>query len=476
MVAQLCLLTGLLAAGQTADRADWLLAPQLARGQELVYRGTFTEKNLSPNVLNETAYRLEVSVFVLEELPRRWQVAFLTKLTPRAGRLDDGGPGAPPASVRLEMAEVDAQGRLGARPGVGLLLPLEGPPTLECGAVVEVPAGRVGPGYSWTTLEVGRPPRLWKVAGTDVVRSTACVKVVGEQQSADWDHPRADSTGWWRRDTVWVAPQNGVAYRVEREIKRRAPARSQATYESRARYELAQRWTNPGQMCDDRCHEILQAGRFLEEALPLLAQPTAYSGQIETLLHKIDYYLGHHAEVPPYTQAVRQVQHRLEAARRGEVIPGPPVEEHAPSTPAAAGQRAPDFIATDLVSRQTVRLYHRLGQPVLLVFYNPTTEPGKNALAFARDLAACDKGVTVLALAMTDDETLVRRQHAELHLAFPVVDGRGLRVAFGVSDTPKIMLLDAEGVVRRAYTGWGPHVPGDVREELGRLTPHPGGR
>jgi peroxiredoxin len=468
MVGTLCLLTCVLAAGQPADRADWLLGLQLARGQELVYRGTFTEKNLIPNVQNERTYRLEVNVFTLDEQPEHRRVAFLTTLTPRATRPEAGGTGPPPASVRLEVIEVDAHGRLASKPEGGTAVPLEGPPTLECGAIVEVPAARVGLGYSWTVLEAGRPPRTWRVAGTEVVRSTACIKLVGEQQSADWDHPRSDSAAWWRRDTVWLAPQTGVAYRVEREIKQRAPARSQPTYQSLARYELADRVAYPGKLFEDRRYEIQQARRFFEEASPLLAQPSLYETQLEALLHKIAYHLKDH-DVPPYTQAILQVQHRVEAARRGEVIPSPAAPEHSPPAPATAGQRAPDFVATDLVSRQTVHLYRCLGRPILLVFYNPATEPGKNALDFAHDLSTAGKGVTVLALAMSADEALVRRQHAEMHLAFPVVDGRGLRVTFGVTETPKLLLLDSEGVVRRTCTGWGPQTPVEIREELERL-------
>jgi peroxiredoxin len=460
MVAKLCLLTCVLAAGQSADRADWLLLPRLARGQELVYRGSFSERSLIPNVQFERAHRLEANLLVLEERPRRWQVAFQTSLTPRAGQ-------ARPASVRLEVLEVDAQGRLEG--GAGPAVPLEGPPTLECGAFVEVPAVRVGPGFSWPVADAGRPPLVWRVAGTEVVRSTVCVKLVGEQQSSDWDRPRADSTAWWRRDTVWLAPQLGIAYRVERQIKRRDPARAQPTYESVTRYDLDNRLTYSGRLFEARQAEIVQAGRFRAEAAPLLAQPTTYADQLDALVRKITFYLVDHPAPTPYRAAVLQVRHRAEAARRGEVIPGPAAERAPGPVAASAGRRAPDFIVTDLLAKQTVRLYHLLGRPVLLVFYNPATEPGRRVLGFAQDLCTREKNVAVLALAVTADEALVRRQHAELHLPFPVADGRGLTVAFGVDVTPKMVLLDADGVVRGSYSGWGSQTPGEVRADLGRL-------
>jgi hypothetical protein len=41
------------------------------------------------------------------------------------------------------------------------------------------------------TLEEGQPIRSWSVAGTELINATSCVKLVGVQQSDDWDRPRA---------------------------------------------------------------------------------------------------------------------------------------------------------------------------------------------------------------------------------------------------------------------------------------------
>ena len=38
--------------------------------------------------------------------------------------------------------------------------------------------------------------------------------------------------------------------------------------------------------------------------------------------------------------------------------------------------------------------------------------------------------------------------------------------------TPKLVLLDAAGVVRGTYTGWGDHVPRDILAELQRWLVH----
>jgi hypothetical protein len=321
-----------------------------------------------------------------------------------------------------------------------------------------------------------RPSVTWRIAGTEVVSSTSCVKLVGEQQSPDWTAGRADSTAWWRRDTVWVAPQFGIAYRVERTIRRRDPARSQPTYESVTRYELDGRTTWPGKLFEDRRSEVLQARRFSEEAVPLLGDPVLYQPQMDALLRKIAYHLEDHPPTP-YRQAVLQVQHRIEAARKGEVVISRtcPEEAAVPAT-LTLGCRAPDFVVSDLLGKETVRLNSYRGRPLLLVFYNPGSDTGRKVLRFALELGQRHKGLAVLGLAMTDDEALVRREHTELHVTFPVGDGRGLHVLFGVTATPRMVLLDGQGVVQGAYTGWGPPTPGEVEGDLAHVLPKAAGR
>src|SRR5947209_9085297 len=117
MVAKLCLLTCALTVAQPADRSAWLLRPQLARGQELVYSGSFTEEAQTPGVHFQRTYRLDLNVFVLEAAPRQWEAAFLTVLTLKNNRPERNAAGQP-TSVRLELAEIDARGRVRGRPGV----------------------------------------------------------------------------------------------------------------------------------------------------------------------------------------------------------------------------------------------------------------------------------------------------------------------------------------------------------------------
>src|SRR6185436_11896890 len=59
---------------------EWLLTPRLVIGQELVYRGTYTEQASGAHVQLQRGYRLENRAFVLESGPRGLDVAVLTLL------------------------------------------------------------------------------------------------------------------------------------------------------------------------------------------------------------------------------------------------------------------------------------------------------------------------------------------------------------------------------------------------------------
>jgi hypothetical protein len=79
--------------------------------------------------------------------------------------------------------------------------------------------------------------------------------------------------------------------------------------------------------------------------------------------------------------------------------------------------------------------------------------------------------VTIMALAVTDNVNLVRKQHADMRLPFPILDGKGLHLTFGVDATPRLVVLDGEGYLRAAYTGWGDHIPREINAELQRWIP-----
>jgi peroxiredoxin len=303
-----------------------------------------------------------------------------------------------------------------------------------------------------------------------MVSGSRCLKIVGVQQSEDWDRPRADRTAWQRRDTLWVGLGTGLAYRVERTIERREPARRDPTQRSVTNYTLESQVVFPTPLLEDRRRELLQFRALADAAGPLLHEPERSGRQpIEALTARITSHIQNHPATP-YREAILQLKHRLEAAEKGDLVPIEASEDGAPVVPVAAvGQPAPDFLVSDLTTRDSVRLRRLLGKPILLVFFSPASKSGPEILRFAQDL--CEKtpdGIRVLGLAVSNDAQLVARQRQELNLTFPVAAGQGLRVSYGVDATPKLVLLDSAGIVRGGYVGWGPETPQLVAEELKR--------
>jgi hypothetical protein len=473
MIATLSLMSCVLATAQPADRSEWLLLPQLGRAQEFVYRGSYEEKAAGTDLEFERKYALRAVTYVLDASPRGTEVAFVTVLRPRNGR-GARAEEAAPSSARLEVVRVDAQGRLTPDPGASLVAPLEGPPTAEVGSLVEVPRQAVGAGKGWAVEEDGRPPRKWAVAGTEAVNGTPCVKLVGTQQSDDWDQPRADRVAWWRQDTVWVATRLGVAYKVERVIKRREPARKQPFYQSVLSYELETRSEYPRHIHDDIRREVLQTREFADAGAPLIAGPERRADQIDALLGRIKYHTDHHAvALSIYREPLLHLQRRLEAARRGDAAPAvAPLDREPGSGVAAVGKLAPDFLTTDYTSTDTGRLRRFKGKPVLMIFYDPRSPRGEDALRLGEEVSASSKGVVaVVGLAMIADREAVLRQRTELKLTMPLFDGRGLRQSYAVEGTPKLVVLDGDGFVRGSWIGWGEEAREAVLKELRRWQP-----
>jgi peroxiredoxin len=474
MIATLLLVGCTLTPGQTADRGDWLLTPRLIRAQEFVYSGSFAEEATGASVQFNRAYRVESRILVLQTGAKGTEIALLTVLKAR----DPGNArtiakaDAAPSSVRLELAKLEARGRLSAEPNVSLAVPIEGPATLECGVFVESPRRRVGPDQRWEVGEDGRPLRVWKITGAELVDGVRCVKLLGTQHSDDWDKPRGDHMAWRRRDTVWLDPVMGIAHRLERIIERRDPARQEPTHRSILRCDLESNMQYPRQLFDDRRNEIHQAHVFSGGLTPLLPDPAKHVTQLEALLAKIKNHLEHEPPTP-YREAVLQVKRRAEAARRGESLPVLSPEKDTPTTVATPGRQAPDFLTTDLLNKEQAQLKKWIGRPIVLVFYSPASDSARDLLRFAQRLTDANRpNATVLGLAMSDDAERVHHQHDALQLSFPILGGTGLRQTYDVASTPKIVVIDGAGVVRAAFTGWGQETPDEVTEELKRWLPH----
>lgn len=473
MLTSICLLTCALAPMQAppSGGSDWLLSPRLARAQELVYRGTFAEETLGRGVQFSRNFRLENRVFVINVMPQASEVVLFTVLREQVGGpiREPGARNTEPGSVRLESATITGQGRVTVAGGRALQVPLIGLPVLEGEAVIPVPNGRVSLNRPWEISEEGRPAMVWTVVGTESLAGSPCLKITGVQQSEDWERPRADRAAWRRQDKVWLSTRAGIVCRLERVIEHREAAHREPTQRSTMKYDLESSINYPGQLYDDRNREITHARSFEQSAAALLQDPAhMVPERIDALLTKIKFYLDNQPPTP-YREAVVQVQRRLQAVRQGHAAPAPLATSGSALATASVGQPAPDFVVPGITTREDVRLRRVVGRPALLIFYNPTSASAEELLRFAQKLQDENPAqLTVLALSMSEDVDAAVKQHADLKLGFPVGAGKGLRLSYLIEATPKLVLLDSNGVVRAGYVGWGSEIPGAVSEELRR--------
>jgi peroxiredoxin len=266
-----------------------------------------------------------------------------------------------------------------------------------------------------------------------------------------------------------MTPKAGYAARVERIIERREPARKEANQRYVLRYELESNLTYPGQLFEDRRREIQQAQSLADNVNALLPRAGQFGPRpFENILKRIEYHCEQYPPTP-YRDALRRVQRLAEAGKRGEAPPEvtPATDPTPVSNILALGRPAPDFLVPDLTNNNSVRLKHWIGRPILLVFYNPTSSSASEVLHFAQHvLDGNSDQVVVLGMAVSDDLTLLTKQRAALRLTYPMLSGTGLRLSYAVDATPKMVVLDAAGVVRGSYVGWGPETPRSVTEDL----------
>ncbi len=445
----------------TAKSGDLRFQPRLPRSMELVYRGTYGEENIGDKTRYTRSYRIESRVFVLDTNAKETELGVYTVLKPK-----ESAAAEQVVSVRLEHLHVDPLGKVQGDPGVSLTVPLDGVPTIECGVFVEIPKERRPSEESWEVAEEGRPIRAWNVTGTETVGGTACVKIVGVQQSDDWDQPNGDRPAYRRTDTLWIDPHLGIARKVERRIEHKEAGRKEASQLALLRYDLENHLQYPGQLSEDRQAEIRQAIAFREAARPLLPVPSKSGQQLTMLLNKINNHLEHQSPTP-YRDAVLLVKRQVEAAKRGEIPPQ--IQDESPTLPAIAtvGQIAPDFLATNFGTGKSTRLRNLQGKPVLLVFYNPASSISPDVLRYAEKmLATHGQKLSVVGMAVSDDEEKVKKQLVDLSLTIPVLHGNGLRVTYGVETTPKLVLIDAAGIVRGGWLGWGQETSEEIMGDL----------
>jgi hypothetical protein len=465
--------------------------PAFTPGDEIVYAGEVHEASERIDLPYRRKSAIEVRLFTLAAGPDGADLAVLTSIRP----LDDphvaaavkgvtgAAPDRSPAAVRLDLVRVDARGRvrrLAPPPGPPLPLtaatesapppppPLDAAPPVEVGMFVPLPEKSPAVGESWEAADPGRPPAAWEAKAAAVWNGAQVVEAAGLQQSADWEKPTAGWTAWRRADRVWASPVDGLARVVHRQTERKENGTRVGWVV--VRYEMKPPTPHRGESYQQVRKEVEYAYSFAAAADPLVPRAVELGPKpFEAIIARIDRYEADHPATA-YREAVAAVRRRCEAAARGEVAK---VVAPAVTTP-AVGQPAPDFAAKDVAGAETFRLSGARGSPVVVVFYKPGSQTSEGALAVAEALYRKYAGkAVVVPLAVFADTKAARDQHAALKLTVPIRDGEAARQAYAVDTFPRFLLIDAGGVLRWQFEGYGAEVGYLVKTELERVLAGP---
>jgi hypothetical protein len=416
-------------------------------------------------------FQVENRILVLETLPTGIKVAILTITDPQESNFPKFDA-EERRTVDLHLGRVDLKGRITLVTEQPLQIPQQGPCQIEGGCFVELPAEQKATRTEWTIAEA-KGPHQWRMADSESVEGQTCLKLLGSQQSEDWEHPIAGRTAWRRQDTVWLSPQTGVAVRYERAVERRQAVSPEPVERALASFHLESSLIYPGQLLRDREAEINLYRQYSQLAETFFRAPNPDNPRrLGALAARIAYHCDNQPPTP-FRAALQALRARLESASRGDLPPVPSEKEtvgpasHRSSTGETAVLAAPDFVATDMSTSASVRLQLLRGRPVLLLFFHPGSASAMETLRFAQRIAQTTS-VSVLGLSVTDEAGSFL-QDFDLKLTFPLVKAAALRSPYAVEATPKIILIDAAGSIRRTFEGWGQETSSLVREELEAL-------
>jgi hypothetical protein len=466
------LIAGVWAAAQSEPAQ--LIPLRLQREQEMVYRGSCTEIVEQPGKRTSYVWEVQHCVLIRNVGPRGIEAAFLTiqRAPPQAGKSAE-------TTALLEEGTIEPTGKIVFRPRPNALprIPLNGPPNLEVAAFVEMPKTGLNGKLDWEIVAENQYPQNWKVQDVkDYPGGGRCVVMIGEQHTPEWKN--AAGAAWWRQDTVWLDLNCGYAIKIDRTVRRREEVEAGQLYTTtRTVVKLDNNVPTPcpGGLFRDRLEAIkrtMQSSRCLEQ----LQQPGGARDlrAYDQLIAEINNDLRMLADTP-YREALVTLRRRVEAAKQGERPPVPfEIPKHNEAKPhVEVGQAAPDFATTDLFSKKQFRLSQLQGQPVVLLFFKPSSNLAQYILSYAQNLSGRHAGqVHVLVLAVEGSAEAILPLRNELQLTIEVFAGADAHRLLSGDTTPRAVILDKSGVIRLIAPGWGGDYPHMFDEALEKML-HP---
>ncbi|MFL5330136.1 MAG: TlpA family protein disulfide reductase [Gemmataceae bacterium] len=420
---------------------ETVVVVQLARGQELVYRGKCEAVAQGSSRTSRQQWDLGVRIFVLDTADDKATVAI-------CGTMRQPGP-TEQENARLVLADVSYLGRVRSQ-GEACAVPFDRPALVDPLAFLEVPARPLTVDSRWEVNEPGQPPRFWKMTSFENCKAgTRCLKLCGEQATPGWDK-LGTHREWRRQDWAWLDPRSGIVRQLDRTIEVRDPTAKETTCRLVTHFELEGTVTYPDRLGSERRAEIMAAWQA-EQAAKEFALGKLTPRQLAIAQRRVEIHLRDQAATV-YRDGVLGAVKKLDAARRGELTPPPTT---APTVNLAVGEPAPTLVAPDLFTGYPKRFGGTHERPTVLVFFRPDSSSAVAALCEAGCLAP---NVAVAGLCVSEDTAAAMQIIREHKLDVPLFDGRDAERQLGGSSTPRFVVLDESGIVRLIVDGYGSEV------------------
>jgi hypothetical protein len=107
-----------------------------------------------------------------------------------------------------------------------------------------------------------------------------------------------------------------------------------------------------------------------------------------------------------------------------------------------------------------------------MFFFNPESRILDDLMELLQGVANTHREVVLLGLTLSNDAASIARLQTVKGWKIPVLNGTGLRISYDVDCFPKLVLIDADGVVQGSVVGWGSETPSELQTVLKRWLHH----
>lgn len=475
MITLVSVLLGLpVAAGEGSD-GKYTLAPRFVPGQELVYSGTVVETNLGrQGVKYEQPYELEATMLVQRfDARKHAEVGCFTVL-----RLPDRDPTITKrrfdnvASFHFDQVKVSQYGL--AKWGLGVVgdahiaLPPDGQTPWEMSYLLEIPDQPVQTGGSWTLRRPGQPIVVCQVAGPESANGEPCVKIVCHQQSQNWTTKNLSVTAWRNSTTVWIGQKNGLVQRVRREYQVREPGDLECSRTTLADYSQVSNLQYAGPELLERTADFESGVKAQMDYEKLSVTDRTAKSHLASIASQLKFALEK-AHSTPYRPALVELAKMVETSQEhvGHVRRPAPLTITAAKQGAAVGKKARHFVIHDVEKDESMTLRKLHGKAVVVVFVDPENILSQRALKTAMEASSGDgPRAEVYAVCATTEPKAIEEMKQRVFGSYRVCKLNAIDRAYGVDVMPHIVFIDADGILRGNYHGYGPELHTALAKEV----------